>query len=389
MSINALIIISCIVFVFSLLLYLLIKNWNKFKAFILKVDDKLIKRNESYNNRNKEKSSNQKEKEKNKEESNDVKQITYNDNKSKQSDSKQKSTNNNNSSKSKSNEKENSTKLKPSKAVEQIRPILLPPNKEAEERDIKLLEMKKRPEQIESSPQKAIDFKYGSRQSMQNQSNNQNTQTANQNQKRKVKNSNDDFISFNVNKENNFNPLKRDVKKQFDDIKNFLDLPENQEAIKQKGVSYNGNSFNTVDKVDDSFFKNPENGFTNYGRGNIPTGAKSNSSIVNNYNNSKNNFNNITNNNINTTHLVNNQQPFVNYAGGEVMQTNTKYARKSSNQFGMPAFNLSENELSYASKMNENNDSLTLEQENIDLNKLPNNLKKMIIQNILDRKDYD
>lgn len=373
-----LIIISCVVFVIALLLYALVVYREKFKNFILKVDSKLTARNEKYE-KNKEENS-----KKNKD--NETKLLTYSE-ETKESSSKQANKNKENKQ-NKSNEKtkkssqdkqnkESEAKLKPSKAVEQVRPVLLPPNKEAEEQDIKLLEMQKRPGMLDSSPQKALDFKYGSKSTMQSQS-------ANKSKPIKINNhdDDDDFISFNLNTKGSYNPLKRDTKKQFDDIKNFLDLPENQETINTKGVSYNGKEFKTVNKIDPSVFKNENDYYVNY---NSPN-KKQPLSIYDNYRNQNNLINSANNKSTSENDLrsFNEVKKFIDGDGNEVMQAQTKYAKPNKAGFSLTPARQREAE-KYAPKTL----PLTPEQENIDLNKLPNNLKKMIIQNILDRKNYD
>lgn len=392
MDIYKLIFISCLVFILSFCSYLIVKNHEKVKAFILKLDNKLEKKFSKSNDDEEKPSNNEKnkkQKNKNSSEENkkdDVKLISYNSSSSEKEKDNKKNMNTSNSSNDKSN-----SKLKPNKSVEQIRPVMLPPNEEAEERDLKLLEMKKRPEMLEASTQKSLDFKYGSKQMASSKT----EREFGENSKRKTRTSDeDDFISFSNKSDDNFNPLKRDVKKQYEDIKNFLDLPENKTVTNQKGVSYDGKNFRSVDKIDASIFNNPDTHYVDYRNmdksqagfknlNNQPA-FKSNSSLINNYNetinaslpyksspqNNSNNHNNLT-------------------ANGDVMFTNTKYARNSGiNNTGMPSFNLTDSEINDASQFNKNYE-LTKDEENIDLNKLPNNLKKMIIQNILDRKNYD
>ncbi len=341
MDLPKIIILCCIIFTVALVLYIIIKKKDEIKTYILKVDEKITKRNEAVSKKKQDNAKEEnEEQEPSKEKNNDTKKEDNTKTKNKQ-DNKP--------------ENEKSAKLKPSKAVEQVRPVLLPPNKENEERDIKLLEMSKRPQMLESSPQKALDFKYGAKNATTTLPQHQQAQV-----KPKVRNNSSDFISFNKD-EDNFNPLKRDVKRQFDDIKNFLELPENQSTMQQKGVSYNGKNFNTVDKIDASLFNSPESHYVDYR--NTP---KTNSTIINSVNNARAKIEN-----------------------SNAMQAQTKYARNTSTQYGMPSFNLTNAEKNEANALDNEDYALTSEQEDIDLNKLPNNLKKMIIQNILDRRNYD
>lgn len=374
MDFSKIIVLCCIVFVVALITYIIVKKKDEIKAYILKLDEKITKHNEKVTSNKKEikqKDASQEE-DKNKTEENSSKKVIKSQAKAKAVSSNAKD----------GKELESSNKLKPSKAVEQIRPVLLPPNREAEERDVKLLEMSKRPEMLGTSPQKALDFKYGSSKMAMQQNVNESPFVSEQRQRTiqnsyaapRPKNNNNNFISF--DKESyNFNPLKRDVKKQFDDIKNFLELPENQSTIQNKGVSYNGKSFNTVNKIDASIFNSPESHYVDYR--NTPMQPRTNSTVINSVNNAmQKNFISLPPKFQQTNNTSN------------VMVTNTKYSRNPSTQYGMPSFNVSEREQQEASRYNQDF-SLTKEQEDIDLNKLPNNLKKMIIQNILDRKNYD
>ena len=374
MDFSKIIVLCCIVFVVALITYIIVKKKDEIKAYILKLDEKITKHNEKVTSNKKEikqKDASQEE-DKNKTEENFSKKVIKSQAKAKAVSSNAKD----------GKELESSNKLKPSKAVEQIRPVLLPPNREAEERDVKLLEMSKRPEMLGTSPQKALDFKYGSSKMAMQQNVNESPFVSEQRQRTiqnsyaapRPKNNSNNFISFDKESDN-FNPLKRDVKKQFDDIKNFLELPENQSTIQNKGVSYNGKSFNTVNKIDASIFNSPESHYVDYR--NTPMQPRTNSTVINSVNNAmQKNFISLPPKFQQTNNTSN------------VMVTNTKYSRNPSTQYGMPSFNVSEREQQEASRYNQDF-SLTKEQEDIDLNKLPNNLKKMIIQNILDRKNYD
>ncbi len=376
MDFSKIIVLCCIVFVVALITYIIVKKKDEIKAYILKIDEKITKHNEKVTNNKKEikqKDASQEE-DKNKTEENSSKKVIK-----PQAQAKAKAASFNAKD---GKELESSNKLKPSKAVEQIRPVLLPPNREAEERDVKLLEMSKRPEMLGTSPQKALDFKYGSSKMAMQQNVNESPFVSEQRQRTiqnsyaapRPKNNSNNFISFDKESDN-FNPLKRDVKKQFDDIKNFLELPENQSTIQNKGVSYNGKSFNTVNKIDASIFNSPESHYVDYR--NTPMQPRTNSTVINSVNNAmQKNFISLPPKFQQTNNTSN------------VMVTNTKYSRNPSTQYGMPSFNVSEREQQEASRYNQDF-TLTKEQEDIDLNKLPNNLKKMIIQNILDRKNYD
>lgn len=374
MDFSKIIVLCCIVFVVALITYIIVKKKDEIKAYILKIDEKITKHNEKVISNKKEikQKDTSQEEDKNKTEENSSKKVIKPQAKAKAVSSNAKD----------GKELESSNKLKPSKAVEQIRPVLLPPNREAEERDVKLLEMSKRPEMLGTSPQKALDFKYGSSKMAMQQNVNESPFVSEQRQRTiqnsyaapRPKNNSNNFISFDKESDN-FNPLKRDVKKQFDDIKNFLELPENQSTIQNKGVSYNGKSFNTVNKIDASIFNSPESHYVDYR--NTPMQPRTNSTVINSVNNAmQKNFISLPPKFQQTNNTSN------------VMVTNTKYSRNPSTQYGMPSFNVSEREQQEASRYNQDF-SLTKEQEDIDLNKLPNNLKKMIIQNILDRKNYD
>lgn len=344
MNLPKIILLCCIIFLIALLLYIIIKKKDEIKAYVLKVDEKISKRNEKFEQDKKQKEEVDKEQ---------VNEEQENKSVNKNVDKHKNEKNNNKSSNNKDENKEaQNSKLKPSKATEQIRPVLLPPNSEAEERDIKLLEMSKQPQMLNNPNQKALDFKYGAKNMQQGSSQKTSSSIP------RARTGGNNFISFSKD-EDNFNPLKRDVNRQFDDIKNFLELPENLNTMQTKGVSYNGKTFNTVDKIDASIFNSPESHYVDYRKR-----PQTSSTIINSVNNAR------------------------NQDTQNVMYTNTKYARSPSTNYGMPTFNLTDREQEEASRFREDF-TLTKEQEDIDLNKLPNNLKKMIIQNILDRKNYD
>ncbi|MBR4003201.1 MAG: hypothetical protein IKI95_03930 [Clostridia bacterium] len=291
--------------------------------------------------------------------------------------------------KAKKKKKKESEKLKVSKVVEQIRPILKPADDEKAERENKEIEAKREGKQLPPPNEvKAIDFKY----------------SANNNRK-SVLNSLDDYDSkknasvgftgpsFARNNQNNAspysisvnkkpNPLNRDIKKEFEDIRKFLDLPENKNggnlqqkyeatkaanAIKQNPI----NSFKNSNKIDASLFNEPASHYADYRK--------------------KDNF--LSENSVSDDFNVNSNLNL------NTMQTKTKYSRPTQYE---PVVDRKNKGYTYkinrdtssnvANKLNLNYDRdeyLNFEEENIDLNKLSPKLKRLIITNILNRKKFD
>lgn len=253
--------------------------------------------------------------------------------------------------KSSKKKKKNNSKLKPSGAVTQIRPILKPANEEKEKADLKMLEDEKNNKKIgyESTP--ALDFKYsGLKQPMKN------------------------VNTFNNSQPINLNSMPQrtpqEIKKDFEDIKNFLDLPaqkkadinSNIEPINLPGLNNikaqnpNGIRMQTNhNRIDPSIFNDEESEYVDY----------------RNYSNRR---NIDTSKNIPTLPqgLLNNQ-----------MRTNNKYSRP------LPYQNVNINRFKNDKNELEENSVIKYDDVDINLNKLSPKLKRLIISNILKRKDFD
>ena len=296
-----------------------------------------------------------------------------------------------NKKKSKKKKKKESDKVKASKVVEQIRPILKPANEEKEKNEMKQLESQKSGKKEEqnklpASEQKAIDFKYSSSAPKKSSLLDDLDEFDSKNFAPKGHVSNPTNFSgatvspgaLSVPMQNgiNFNkpattpakstsvPLNRDIKKEFEDIRKFLDLPENQNGGSlQKKYEEHKATQNNSKKIDASLFNEPTSHYADY----------------------------RTNTNLNPLYRA--------PANDNVMRTNTKYSKPV--PYASP-LNTSSKNLNYkidrtpvdvnALRKNLNHDRddyLNFEEENIDLNKLSPKLKRMIISNILKRKNWD
>lgn len=293
--------------------------------------------------------------------------------------------------KSKKKSKKESEKVKASKAVEQIRPILKPANEEKEKNEIKQLEYQrggKKEEQGKESEkeQKPMDFKYSSSAPKKSSLLDDLDEFDAKNFAPKGHVSNPTNFSgstipagaLSVPMQNGINfskpvtapakstsaSLNRDIKKEFEDIRKFLDLPENQNGGSlQKKYEEHKASQNNSRKIDASLFNEPTSHYADY----------------------------RTNTNANPLYRAS--------TNDNVMRTNTKYSKPV--PYASP-LNTSSKGLNYkidrtpvdvnALRKNLNydrDDYLNFEEENIDLNKLSPKLKRMIISNILKRKKWD
>lgn len=249
--------------------------------------------------------------------------------------------------------KDNSkSKLKPSGAATQIRPILKPANEEKEKEDLKLLEDAKNNKRIgyeNNTP--ALDFKYsGTKQPMKNTNNFNN------------------FQPINLNSMPQRTP--QEIKKDFEDIKNFLDLPtqkkgninSNIQPINLPGLN-NVRTPNSTgvkmqtnhNRIDPSIFNDEESDYVDY----------------RNYPNRR-NIENSRNVPTLPQGLLNNQ-----------MRTNNKYSRP------LPYQNVNLNNFKQEDKEIKEDSIVKYDDVDIDLNKLSPKLKRLIISNILKRKDFD
>lgn len=292
--------------------------------------------------------------------------------------------------KSKKKKKKESEKVKASKVVEQIRPILKPANEEKEKEEIKQLEYQKagkkeEQDKLPGNEQKTIDFKYSSAPKKSSLLDDLDEFDAKNFAPRGQISNPTNFsgatigaggLSVPAQSNINFNravtspvktsaaPLNRDIKKEFEDIRKFLDLPENKNAGSlQKKYEEHKASQNNSKKIDASLFNEPASHYADY----------------------------RTNTNVNPLYMAS--------TNNNVMRTNTKYSKPV--PYASP-LNTSSKGLNYkidrtpvdvnALRKNLNHDRddyLNFEEENIDLNKLSPKLKRMIISNILKRKNWD
>ena len=294
--------------------------------------------------------------------------------------------------KKKSSNSKGNSKLKPSNAAKNIRPILKPANSEKEKEDLKLLENQKENKQLDYTPTQALDFKYSG------------TKRPNMG----FNNSNSDFLRSPVKP---ISPLPRqrtdeDVRRDFEDIKNFLDMPtSNNNATLNNRPVFNNNFNNRP-----SFFNNTNlpntnrvgggvnyNGFTplnssNFNRmGNrqMMPNNKIDPSIFNDEESDYFDYRSLRRDNINSPNITRNNLPNINKSPMLVgpMVTNNKYSRPQA-----PVYNdaslINRNEFKLPPKNNFEN-IVKYDDVDIDLNKLSPKLKRLIISNILKRKDFD
>lgn len=279
-----------------------------------------------------------------------------------------KSGKNNQNNKKKKNNKgkkkgKESDKVKSSKAVTEFRPVVKPPDKEkakAEAKDIeskqsvvKKDEKSKDDKKLNEPQQKSLDFKYSSKPTVANISPKPAT-----------------YSSTTIKPK----PTKEELDKEFEDIRNFLDLPENKKGgnlqqkynetkiAKEAGLE---NPFKNIKRIDASLFNEPSSHYADY--------REDPSSLF---------INNVSKTN--------------------TMRTNTKYTKPvpysgfNANLKPTPkpiTYKIDRTPVDIKSmKRNlnyDNDDFLNFEEENIDLNKLSPRLKRLIITNILNRKKFD
>ena len=290
--------------------------------------------------------------------------------------------------KAKKKKKKDSEKLKVSKVVEQIRPILKPADDEKAERENKEIEAKRQGKQLPAPNEvKTIDFKYSAnnKKSVLSSLDDYDTKKTTQNNfvgpsfAKNNQNASSSPYQISVNKKPN--PLNRDIKKEFEDIRKFLDLPENKNggnlqqkyeatkaanAIKQNPI----NSFKNSNRIDASLFNEPASHYADY---------RKKPSLISE-NSVSDDFNVNSNINLNT------------------MKTQTKYSRPTQYEPVVEkknkgyTYKINRDNSNVADKLNLNYDRdeyLNFEEENIDLNKLSPKLKRLIITNILNRKKFD
>lgn len=266
----------------------------------------------------------------------------------------------------KKKKKKQDDKVKASKVVEQIRPVVKPKDEKKAKEETKDIESKKKGTKSLNAPeQKAIDFKYSA------------------NRKKSLVESIDEYDKNNTKatKKDNYNPysittgkgnpLNRDIKKEFEDIRKFLDLPENQtggnlqkkyEQTKSPKIN-SPLDFSKSKKIDASLFNEPSSHYADYR-------DKKNPISFNDENLSVMRTNTKYSKPVPYEPVVEDNGPIKGYT--------YKIDRKKS---FLPTVNKN---LNY-----DNDEYLNFEEENIDLNKLSPKLKRMIITNILKRKNFD
>lgn len=291
-----------------------------------------------------------------------------------------------NSSKAKGN-----TKLKPSNAAKNIRPVLKPANSEKEKEDLKLLEAQKENKQLDYTATPALDFKY----------------SGTKRPGMGFNNTNSDFLRSPVKPLNTL-PRQRteeDVRRDFEDIKNFLDMP----TTNSNSSLNNRPSFNNNINSRPSFFGNTNlpnvnrTGGTGY-NGFLPANTinanrmgnrqgfsnnKIDPSIFNEDEDDYIDYRSLRRDNFNSPNITRNNIPNINRTPMPVgpMVTNNKYSRPQ-----LPAYDnfsyVNKDNLKIPTKNNSEN-IVKYDDVDIDLNKLSPKLKRLIIANILKRKDFD
>ena len=275
------------------------------------------------------------------------------------------------SSKKKSKKKKNKKddKIKASKVVEQIRPVVKPKDEKKAKEETKDIESKKQgTKKLNAPEQKAIDFKYSAN---KKKSLVESIDEYDKNNAKPTKNK-EDYNPYNITTGKG-NPLNRDIKKEFEDIRKFLDLPENQtggnlqkkyEQTKTPKIN-SPLDFSNSKRIDASLFNEPSSHYADY--------RNTNNTL---------NYNNNENLNVMRTNTKYSKpvpyEPVVNNNNGPIKGYTYKIDRKKS---FLPTIN---KDLNY-----DKDEYLNFEEENIDLNKLSPKLKRMIITNILKRKNFD
>lgn len=263
--------------------------------------------------------------------------------------------------------KKGEDKLKASKAVQEIRPIVKPANKEKADKETKEIEAKKQGKTLPGVEKKqSLDFKYSATKK---------TSIENEDEFNPRNFAPRQMINYNVNQQpysittGKGNPLNRDIKKEFEDIRAFLDLPENKgkqnlndkyEAARQSIARQSEKA--PVKRVDASAFNETPTYFSK-----------------------------------------NKDEDEDEFVVSNTYKANTKYAKPTPYP-PLSAKNITPKPLNYkidktpvniaelrktAGKESEEDEYLKFDDENVDLNKLSPKLKRFIIENILNRKNFD
>ena len=264
--------------------------------------------------------------------------------------------------------KKGDDKLKASKAVQEIRPIVKPANKEKAAKETKEIEAKREGKDLPAPEKKqSLDFKYSATKKSsiedEDEFNPRNFAPRQQTTQRVSQQP----YSIQTGKGN---PLNRDIKKEFEDIRAFLDLPENKgqqnlndkyEAARQ---SISRQSQNVpIKRVDASVFSESPNYFSK-----------------------------------------NRDEDEDEFVIPSSYRANTKYAKptpyppvgeKSINpkplnyKIDKTPININELKRGESKQTKKEDEYLKFDDENVDLNKLSPKLKRFIIENILNRKNFD
>lgn len=266
--------------------------------------------------------------------------------------------------------KKGDDKLKASKAVQEIRPVVKPADKEKAEKESKDIEARRQGKKALPEPekQKSLDFKYSAtpKSSIEDEDefNPKNFATRTTIQPKQTINS---PYSIQTGKGN---PLNRDIKKEFEDIRAFLDLPENkgQQNLNDKYTaakqSISRQAANIQPKrIDASLFNDKPTYFSK------PSDDEDDFIMPSN-----------------------------------MMRANTKYAKPTpyapvgntkptqkplNYKIDKTPVNISELKKGAAGNNKKEDEYLKFDDENIDLNKLSPKLKRFIIENILNKRNFD
>ena len=260
--------------------------------------------------------------------------------------------------KSKKKNSKKQGKLKPSGAVSQIRPTLKPANDEKEKEDLKLLEAEKENKKLGYEKTPSLDFKYSTN---LNPSFSNNVRTN----------------SINLN---NMQRTPEEIKKDFNDIKNFLDIPNTKNNnLKSQVEPFSIPNPRITNQRDLSSIPNPR--ITNqHDLSSIP-----NSRIDPNvFNDEESSYVDYRNNNSGRKGFVPQTNQYVPMGvQNNQMKTNNKYSKPQLYE----DVNLNSSKFNY--KDGKEDSIVKYDDVDIDLNKLSPKLKRLIIANILKRKNFD
>lgn len=264
--------------------------------------------------------------------------------------------------------KKGDDKLKASKAVQEIRPIVKPANKEKAEKESKDIEAKRQGKALPNAekPQQ-LDFKYSATKKSSIEDEEEfNPRNFAPRQNVETNQAPNSTYSIQTGKGN---PLNRDIKKEFEDIRAFLDLPENKgqqnlndkyEAAK-KSISRQAQNIQPK-RIDASAFNNKPTYFSNAKEEDddfvVPNSYRANTKYAK-------------------------PTPYAPAGTKPVEQKPLNY------KIDKTPININELKKGESKQTKKEEEYLKFDDENIDLNTLSPKLKRFIIENILNRRNFD